>query len=296
MTAPPIPLPAAERRPYNRPSVEIRKLSTPEEYLEAETLQRTVWHFPDREIVPLNELVVLQKHGGHVFSAFDRGKMIAFCFGCPGYTHGKVYHYSRMLGVMPGSQDSGIGFTMKLKQREYVLKQGLDLVVWTFDPLQSRNAYLNIEKLGCVIHEYSENLYPESGSQFNKGLESDRFTHEWWIASRRVKDRLAGKRPRHDLDTYSTALETRTNDGGWREPVAVRARLKDRRVAIEIPEDIDALKKKDLQLAQLWRFRSREAIQAYLRRGYVVTGFASKQELGQGRRSFYLLEKGFKVR
>jgi predicted GNAT superfamily acetyltransferase len=275
--------------------MQIRKLSTPEEYLEAERVQRNVWHFPDREIVPLNELVVLQKHGGHVFSAFEGDTMIAFCFGCPGYKDGKVYHYSRMLGVMPGNQDSGIGYTMKLKQREYVLKQGLDLVVWTFDPLQSRNAYLNIEKLGCVIREYSENLYPESGSKFNKGLESDRFTPEWWIASRRVKDRLAGKRSKHDLERYATAVETKVNEGGWREPVAVRTKLREKRVGIEIPEDIDALKKKDLQLAQLWRFRSREAFQSYLKRGYVVMGFASKSELGQ-RRSFYLLEKGFRVR
>jgi predicted GNAT superfamily acetyltransferase len=273
----------------------IRKLSTPEDYLEAEGLQRTVWHFPDREIVPLNELVVLQKHGGHVFGAFDRGRMVAFCFGCPGYRGGKVYHYSRMLGVLPGLQDSGIGYTMKLKQREYVLKQGLDLIVWTFDPLQSRNAYLNIEKLGCVIGEYSENLYPESGSRFNRGLESDRFTPEWWIASGRVKERLAGKRPRHDVDRYAAALETRTDPGGWREPLAVRAKLKDRRIRIEIPDDIDAIKRKNLRLAQLWRSRTREALQAYLRRGYVIMGFVSKPEPGR-RRSFYLLEKGFRVR
>jgi predicted GNAT superfamily acetyltransferase len=275
--------------------MEIRKLSTPEEYLEAEGLQRTVWHFPDREIVPLNELVVLQKHGGHVFGAFDRGRMVAFCFGCPGYREGKLYHYSRMLGVLPGLQDSGIGYILKLKQREYVLKQGLDLIVWTFDPLQSRNAYLNIEKLGCVIREYSENLYPESGSRFNKGLESDRFTPEWWIVSRRVKERLAGRRPAHEVDRYAVALETRTHRDGWREPVLVRTRLKDPRIGIEIPEDIDAIKRRNLRLAQLWRSRTREVIQAYLTRGFVIMGFASKPDSGR-RRSFYLLEKGFDVR
>ena len=294
-TATAIRLPAREKRLYNRSTMEILKLKTPEEYLEAERVQATVWHFPDREIVPLNELVVLQKHGGHVFAAFEGEAMIAFCFGCPAYGDGKVYHYSRMLGVMPGNQDSGIGYTMKLKQREYVLDQGLDLVVWTFDPLQSRNAYLNIEKLGCIIDEYSVNLYPESGSQFNKGLESDRFTPEWWIASRRVKDRLAGKRTNYDLEEFAAAVETRTRDAGWREPVEVRTKLKGKRVSVEIPDDIDALKKQDLPLAQLWRHRTREAFLEYFKRGYVVTGFASKPELGQ-RRSFYLLEKGFKVR
>ena len=288
-------LPGRILLPYNRPAVEIRKLKTPAEYREAENVQRVVWHFPDREIVPLNELVVLQKHGGHVFGAFDNGKMIAFCFGCPAYGDGKSYHYSRMLGVMPGNKDSGIGTTMKLKQREYVLEQGLDLVVWTFDPLQSRNAYLNIEKLGCVAREYLVNLYPESGSRFNRGLESDRFTAEWWIASRRVRERLAGKRPEHDLARYAVALETRVNRGGWREPLASRTKLKDARVSIEIPDDIDALKKDDLKLAQRWRFESRDAFLACFKRGYVVMGFVSKVE-AEKRRSFYLLEKGFRVR
>jgi len=275
--------------------MDIRKLSTPEEYLDAENVQRVVWHFPDREIIPLNELVVMQKNGGHVFGAFENGTMTAFCFGVPAYKEGTTYHYSRMLGVMPGFQDSGIGYTMKLKQRDYVLKQGLDLIVWTFDPLQSRNAYLNIEKLGCVIREYAVNIYPGSASQFNAGLESDRFSPEWWIASRRVKDRIGGKRTPYDLKAYPAALETRVTDAGWREPAEVRTRRRDRRVSVEIPDDIDALKKGDLALAQRWREASREAFVAFLKKGYVIHGFASIPEIGR-RRSFYLLEKGYKVR
>jgi predicted GNAT superfamily acetyltransferase len=273
--------------------MKIRKLSTPQEDLEAETLQRTVWHFPDREIVPLNELVVLQKHGGHVFGAFEGRRMVAFCFGGPGYREGKVYHYSRMLGVLPGHQDSGIGFRMKLKQRDYVLDQGLDLVVWTFDPLQSRNAYLNIEKLGCVIREYSVNLYPESGSRFNAGMESDRFTPEWWIASRRVRDRLAGRRPAYDLESYAPALEARTGRSGLREPLSVRTTLRPSKVCIEIPADIDALKGKSLRLAQEWRSATRKAFEAYFRRGYVIMGFDSIVK--PPRLSYYLLERGFQV-
>jgi predicted GNAT superfamily acetyltransferase len=200
-----------------------------------------------------------------------------------------------MLGVLPGKQDAGIGHQLKLKQREYVLDQGLDLVVWTFDPLQSRNAYLNIEKLGCVIREYTENLYPTSGSRFNQGLESDRFTPEWWIRSRRVKDRLAGKRPTYRLEDYPAALETERNAKGWRAPLRVRPNLRGKRVSVEIPDDIDALKKDDLKLAQQWRSRTREALTAFLGRGYMIHGFLGLPELDR-RRSFYLLEKGYKVR
>ena len=275
--------------------MEIRKLATPAEYLEAETLQRIVWNFPDREVIPLNELVVIQKHGGHVFAAFDGRVMAGFCFGLPAYKDGKTYHYSRLLGVLPGRQDSGLGHALKLKQREYVLEQGLDLVVWTFDPLQSRNAYLNVEKLGCIVHEYQVNFLPESGSRFNAGLDSDRFTTEWWIATRRVKDSVAGRRKPHDLDSYRPAIETRVNDVGWREPLALRKSFRVKRVSVEIPDDIDALKKDDLELARRWRATTREAFIALFKKGYVVHGFATLPEVRR-RRSFYLLEKGYRVR
>jgi len=275
--------------------MEIRKLATAAEYLEAETLQRIVWNFPDREVIPLNELIVVQKHGGHVFAAFDGRVMAGFCFGLPAYKDGKTYHYSRLLGVLPGRQDSGLGYALKLKQREYVLRQGLDLVVWTFDPLQSRNAYLNVEKLGCVSHEYTANFLPESGSRFNSGLDSDRFTVEWWIASRRVKDALAGRRERIDPGSYVPALETRVQDAGWREPLGLRKTLRGQRVSVEIPDDIDALKKVDLGLARRWRAATRDAFVALFKKGYVVQGFATLPELRR-RRSFYLLEKGTRVR
>lgn len=275
--------------------MEIRKLATPEEYLEAERLQHAVWNFPEREIIPLNELVALQKHGGHVFGAFDRKTMAAFCFGMPAYRDGRAYHYSRMLGVLPGRQDSGIGYRMKLKQREYVLEQGLDLVAWTFDPLQSRNAYLNIEKLGCIIREYLVNFLPASGSRFNEGLESDRFTAEWWIASKRAKDSIAGRKRTYDPASYAPAIETRVGSGGWREPVDVSLKARSARISIEIPDDIDELKKDDLPLAQRWREATRRAFQAAFKKGYVAHGFLGIPEVGR-RRSFYLLEKGFRVR
>lgn len=274
--------------------MQIRKLRSPQEYLEAEELQRAIWQFPDREIVPLNELVVMQKHGGHVFGAFDRGPMVGFCFGCPAYHEGATYHYSRMLGVLPGYQDAGTGYAMKLKQRGFVLDQGLDRVVWTFDPLQARNAHFNLEKLGCVIREYEVNLYPGSQSRFNRGLETDRFTTEWPIASRRVRDRLAGKRVAADFDAFAPAIESRVNDAGWREPARARTSLRDRRISIEIPDDTDALKGADLKAAQVWRRVTRQAFTSYLGRGYVIGGFHRRPELNR-HRGFYLLEKGLRV-
>lgn len=276
----------------------IRKLRTHQEYLDAEDIQRTVWHFPEREVIPLNELVVAQKNGGHVMGAFDDGRMVAFCFGVPGFHDGKVYHYSRMLGVLPEYQDRGLGHEMKLVQRKLVLEQGLDLVKWTFDPLQSRNAYLNIEKLGCVIRAYLVNVYGESGSRFNQGLETDRFVPEWWIASKRVKDRLAGRtRPPSlaESEAYAPAIDCARTHDGWLEAKASRPRLRDRRVSVEIPDAIDALKRHDGKSAQAWRFRTRDAFVAYFKRGYVVCGYATGKD-GAHRRNLYLLEKGHRVR
>jgi predicted GNAT superfamily acetyltransferase len=262
--------------------MEIRKIVTPREYLQVEEAQRRIFGFPDREIVPLNELVPIQKIGGYVFGAFEGRKLVAFCFGCPGFKDGKAFHYSRMLGILPGCRDSGIGARMKLAQREFVLKQGLDLVTWTFDPLQSRNAHFNVEKLGVVIREYHVNLYAQSESRFNRGLDADRFTAEWWIRSKRVRDRAAGKRAVHDLDAWVPALEG---------PLPVRRAARGPRLRVEIPDDIDALKKADLRRARLWRSRTREVFVDLFGRGYGITGFASRCG-PEGRRGFYLLEKG----
>lgn len=264
----------------------IRRLRTPEEYREAEQLQRRIWHFPDREIIPLNELVVIQRHGGHVFGAFRNGKMVAFCFGQPAFRDGRPYYYSRMLGVLPAHANSGIGEAMKWKQRDYVLREGLPLIVWAFDPLQSRNAYFNLEKLGCVIREYSVNLYAGSVSRFNRGLDTDRFTAEWRISSKRARERAAGKKSAHDLDAYAPALRRNPSGTGW----TVHPRLRERRISVEIPRDIDALKERNLAAARAWRAATREVFLSYFRRGYVAHGFVTN-----GGRGFYLLESGYRV-
>lgn len=260
----------------------VRALRTQEEYLAAEGLQRTVWHFPDREVIPLNELIVAQKHGGYVFGAFNRGRMVAFCFGVPAFRAGKVYHYSRMLGVLPAYQDTGLGRRMKLEQRRFVLKQGLDLIRWTFDPLQSRNAFFNLEKLGVLIREYEVNIYGSSGSRFNRGLETDRFVTEWWIRSRRVAHRISGKPSRHTLSKYAVLLGAE-NGIPKRWPVPPKGLP----VAVENPWDINRLKEENLLLAKRWRREQRIALLLTFRRGYSVTGYITK-----GHRCFYLLERG----
>jgi predicted GNAT superfamily acetyltransferase len=268
----------------------IRKLRTHAEYLAAEDIQRAVWHFPEREVIPLNELVVAQRIGGHVLGAFERGRLVAFCFGIPGFAKGKVFHYSRMTGVLPPYQNSGVGYRLKLAQRDFVLAQGVDLVRWTFDPLQSRNARFNIEKLGCVIDEYLVNVYGASGSRFNAGLETDRFVPKWWIKTKRVRDRIAGRAGKPvpiaaALESHPAVIEANFR-GNLPRPGKVRRLPRGRRASVEIPADIDAVKRSDLPAARAWRTATRAAFRALFARGYAVTGFSA----GDGR-SLYLLER-----
>jgi predicted GNAT superfamily acetyltransferase len=267
----------------------IRKLRTHAEYLAAEDIQRTVWRFPEREVIPLNELVVAQRIGGHVLGAFERSHLVAFCFGIPGYSAGKVFHYSRMTGVLPPYQNTGVGYRLKLAQRAFVLAQGIDLVRWTFDPLQSRNARFNIEKLGCVIDEYLVNVYGASGSRFNAGLETDRFVPKWWIRSKRVRDRLSGRvKPvpiGEALESFPASIES-VFHGNLPRPGRSRGASRGRRASVEIPADIDAVKKADLALARSWRRATRDAFRSLFAKKFAVVGFS----VGGGR-SRYLLER-----
>jgi predicted GNAT superfamily acetyltransferase len=279
----------------------IRPLESQQDYMAAEEFQRKVWGFADREINPLNELVVAQRIGGFVFGAFDsKDRLVGFCFGVPGYLEGKVYHYSRMNGVLPDCQDRGLGTRLKLYQRDFVLKQQLSLIRWTFDPLQSRNAQINIQKLGCVISEYVENIYAGSTSRFNAGLETDRFVVEWWIQTPRVDEHLAGEATPWDLEDVLSgnagdlALTSVVTLDGFRAPDEVHMNLRSRRVLVEIPSDLDALKAKDLALARKWRSVTRKIFQNYFKRGYQITEFTTGLDQWE-RRGFYLLQRGSRL-
>ncbi|MHC4605469.1 MAG: hypothetical protein ACYTAF_00860 [Planctomycetota bacterium] len=265
----------------------IRPLRTAKELVEAENLQRSIWRFPEREIIPLNELAALRKHGAFVFGGFEKGRMVSFCYGQPAFRDGKVYHYSRILGVKPAYQGRGIARRMKLRQRDHVLDQGLDLVRWTFDPLQGPNASLNIAKLGCVVREYAADIYPGSGSRFNRGIGSDRFVTEWWVRSRHVRGVLSGKGKRCPPGEHEPAVETRVN-----RPVA--RKVKGKHVSVEIPDDIEKLKRRDPRLARRWRNATRGAFTELFGRGYVVHGFV-RPTLEGIRRGVYLLEKGMRL-
>ncbi len=177
-------------------SIELRSCHSIEDFRACVTLQKEVWNFSDAELVPLRMFVVADKVGGQVMGAFNSGNMIGFALSVPGTRSGHVYLHSHMLAVRKDYRNAGLGRRLKLMQREEALGRGIQLIEWTFDPLEIKNAYLNIEKLGAIVRRYNINQYGITSSPLQGGLPSDRLIAEWWLQSKRVETLLAtGKNP-----------------------------------------------------------------------------------------------------
>lgn len=174
--------------------IEIRQLFSLSELEQVLQLQQTIWSFADIELLPLRFLVVVTRIGGHVFGAYDGETLAGFCFAIPGVKPGGMtYLHSHMLGVLPAYRNHGLGRRLKLRQREEALSRGIALIEWTFDPMELKNAFLNIEKLGAIVRRYTENSYGVTASPLHGGLPTDRCTAEWWLDSPRVRPVLAGQ-------------------------------------------------------------------------------------------------------
>src|SRR5258708_12003739 len=185
---------AAGQRAGDQSVLEIARLSTQEEFKIAVELEGSIGGLGEIEVVPVRLFVVASKIGGQALGAFDGELMIGFCLAIPGLKVGaKGYLHSHMLGVLPDYNNRGVGRLLKLAQREDALQRGIDLVEWTFDPLEIKNAYFNIEKLGAIIRRYVPNQYGTTSSFLHGGLPTDRCTAEWWIDSDRAHAAVNGR-------------------------------------------------------------------------------------------------------
>ena len=286
----------------------IRLLETPEEMTLVEELQRAVWPGSETDIVPMHMLITVVHNGGLVLGAFREDRIIGFVLGFPGLESTpdgpRPKHCSHMMGVHPDFRDSGAGFALKRAQWQMVRHQGLYHITWTYDPLLSRNAYLNIAKLGTVCSTYRRAEYGEMRDGLNAGLPSDRFQVDWWIHTRRVEKRLC-KRPRPTLKLTHIARSglhplypLATASGPSPAPKANLPRppehlppLDDRLLLAEIPADFMELKSADFSLARDWRFFTRELFETAFAARYIVTDFIYDREEGQPR-SLYVLTHG----
>jgi len=203
-------------------NIELRRCHGIEEFRACVTLQKEVWNFSDAELVPLRLFVVADKVGGQVIGAFEGSEMIGFALSVPGTRSGHVYLHSHMLAVGKEHRNAGLGRRMKLMQREDALARGIELIEWTFDPLEIKNAYLNVEKLGAIARRYNINQYGITSSPLQGGLPSDRLIAEWWLKSKRVETLLErGKNPAFQLES-SIAVPAQIYD--WKASAQTRGK------------------------------------------------------------------------
>ncbi|OGO28234.1 MAG: hypothetical protein A2W33_06935 [Chloroflexi bacterium RBG_16_52_11] len=300
----------------------LRILETPEEMLIVENLQRAIWPGSEVDIVPAHLLLAVIHNGGLVIGAISSqaGKSIdqntpsadltfaGFVFGFPGFYQTpdgpRLKHCSHMLGVDPNQRDKGIGFSLKRAQWQIVRRQGLDLITWTFDPLLSRNAYLNITKLGAVCNTYLREVYGEMRDGINAGLPSDRFQVDWWVNTQRVNRRLSSRARRPlDLAHYIAGGVDVINPSlidelGYPHPATGDVESNSVNIIgelapillVEIPSDFNTLKANYPILAHEWRTHSRLLFESLFATGYLVTDFVHLP--GTHPRSYYVLSYG----
>lgn len=239
--------------------IDVRPLTEREDLKSVVRLQRQIWGFEDVDLIPLRLFVVASKIGGQVYGAFDGAQLIGFCMAIPGLKPGgKTYLHSHMLGVLPEYRNTGVGRTLKLTQRDDAIARGIDLIEWTFDPLEIKNAFFNMERLGAIVRRYVPNQYGTTSSPLHGGLPTDRCIAEWWLSSPRVTARL---------------------DGGYFAYYPAEAR-------VSIPCDIATIRANDSARARRIQQKASEQFRAAFDRGLAVIGFEKSEEAGT-----YLLGK-----
>jgi chorismate synthase len=244
-----------------REAIDIRLVRTHAEYAACEVMSQQVWGSADRNIVPHELLLTMQLNGGLVHGAFrSNGQLVGFLFAFPGVRDGQLRLCSHQLGVIPEFRGSGIGIGLKQAQGRDAAARGYELISWTFDPLESRNAYINLHRLGCIARSYDRDHYGPMEDELNRGLPSDRLEAEWW---------LRRKKPEASADGV-----VMLRVGADREPVLVTSNVSGTEVAtIAVPEDFQSIKRRDTEMAIRWRMESRAAFEGALAAGLIATDF-----------------------
>jgi predicted GNAT superfamily acetyltransferase len=270
---------------------QIRPLTTLDECRKVAELERVVWGYTDAEdVVPPPVLIVSIKRGGVLLGSFDeQGEMNGFVYSIPSLKDGRPAQWSHMLGVTPEARSSGLGRQLKLAQREATLAMGLDLIEWTYDPLQALNAHLNFARLGVVVEEYEENIYGESSSPLHRGTPTDRFVAEWRLREPHVERRINGDGALsvRDASVANAPVVNPSREGSiWIEPGEGNLTSTERRVLVEIPTGFSDMQRDAPDLALAWRLSTRSVFRTYMARGYRVVDFFLARE---NRRGQYLL-------
>lgn len=278
--------------------LQLRALESIEEMPPLVELQRQIWGYglPDSDYpYPARALFALSESGGLIAAARFKDQTVGFSVAWLGMDRstGRRYLHSQLAGILPAYRHLSIGYHMKIYQREYALAQHVDLVKWTFDPLQSANANLNLRKLGAIVTIYHPHYYGTLQSYFSHGIATDRVWADWHIQSPRVCHRLdSGPRalPDKPRPAQITQVEEMTLGGRpWKKLAAFRLDLSDPDLLMEIPDDFAMMREHEVELASEWQERVRQIFQEYLGRGYIAADFFILPEVV--RRGFYLFTK-----
>ena len=231
--------------------IEIRPLTTLEQFERCVVLQLEVWGYSDGDLIPRRVFLLAERIGGQVLGAFDGDTIVGFAMALPGYRNGRSYLHSHMLAVLPDYRNAGLGRRLKLAQRDDAIARGFDLMEWTFDPLEIKNAHLNIARLGAISRRYKADFYGPSSSPLQGGLPTDRLYAEWWLNSPRVAGALRGEA----------------------EPTQIVER-------VTVPHTIYQWKQdpQKRSLAQQLQISNRELLQSAFDRGLSVVGYERDSE------------------
>lgn len=277
--------------------ISIRPLKSWDEYLAVEQLQRSVWQMPDwRDAVPANLLITIYKNGGIVLGAFAGERIVGFVFSFIGSEElngeMKLKHCSHMLAVVPEYQNRKLGARLKFAQRDCALAQKIDLMTWTYDPLQALNANLNLVRLGAIARRYVSNAYGEMTDGLNAGVPSDRFQAEWWLSSPSVVERAQREQKSSDWDQLVRAgaqevFATKCDADGF---VHIEKEYEPHAPTLiaEIPARINTLKTAAPDLALDWRARTRDFFTNVFELGYMCTDFLMGARDGRERAAYVL--------
>jgi predicted GNAT superfamily acetyltransferase len=273
-------------------AITIRDLETISDIEPMLRLEKQVWGLEDADVTPLTLAVALRAAGSILLGAIEGRELVGFALAFPSFEHGRIGLHSHMLAVHPSHREDGLGYRLKLAQRERALAMGITDMTWTFDPLRSLNAHLNFSKLGVISDSYRVDFYgPQTSSHLHTNG-TDRLWVTWHMADSRVQQRLNGKDGSAEVLDALKHLEPLVRFNGDGKPAQgdLAALLSRQRIAIEIPRDMDRIEQTDKELARQWRLVTRRAFTEALHAGFVVKEFC-RSIRGQQGPGAYLLER-----
>lgn len=256
--------------------IKSRELQTMNEMEQVQELEGKVWGM--NTVVPTHQTLTAVKNGGIIIGAFDGEQLIGFSYGFAGFQNGRSYFCSHMLGIDEAYRSQGIGEMLKQKQRDIAIEKGYSMMKWTYDPLETRNAYLNLTKLNGICTTYIENCYGEMQDGFNQGLPSDRFEIHWYLTSPHVKGKLLPSIEKTiTLNTLSLNKAGQPNFIGAEKGYALTGQA----YSVAVPKDFQGLKTASQELAMDWRLQTRKLFQKLFHAGYAAIQLKLRETHGE---------------